>query len=52
MLAIKLKKIGKKHQPSFRLVVDEKRSKLLGGNFEDLGWYDPKSKKVWSILFY
>lgn len=45
MLAIKLKKIGKKHQPSFRLVVDEKRSKLLGSNLEDLGWYNPDSKK-------
>lgn len=45
MLAIKLKKIGKKHQPSFRLVVTEKRSKLVGRYVEDLGWLDPKSKE-------
>jgi len=45
MLAIKLKKIGKKHQPSFRLVVTEKRSKLVGRYIEDLGWLDPKSKE-------
>ena len=45
MLAIKLKKIGKKHQPSFRLVIMEKRSKLVGRYVEDLGWLDPKSKE-------
>ncbi|TRZ64895.1 MAG: 30S ribosomal protein S16, partial [Spirochaetia bacterium] len=45
MLAIKLKKIGKKHQPSFRLVVTEKRSKLVGRYVEDIGWLDPKSKE-------
>lgn len=45
MLALKLKRIGKKHQPSFRVVVDEKRSKLLGENIEELGWYNPHTKK-------
>ena len=39
MLAIKLQKIGKKHQPSFRLVIAEKRSKLGGPPVEDLGFY-------------
>jgi len=45
MLTLKLKRIGKKHQASFRLVVDEKRHKLFGRNVEDLGWYDPRAKK-------
>lgn len=45
MLMFKLKRIGKKHQASFRLVVDEKRHKLYGENTEDLGWYDPQTKK-------
>lgn len=45
MLAIKLKKIGKKHQPSFRLVVSEKRSKVTGCYVEDIGWLNPKSKE-------
>ncbi len=45
MLAIKLKRIGKKHQPSFRVVVAEKRSKLQGRFIEDLGWYNPRSKE-------
>lgn len=41
MLAIKLKRIGKKHQPSFRLIVAEKRSKVNGRFVEDLGWFNP-----------
>jgi small subunit ribosomal protein S16 len=38
MLTIKLKRIGKKNQASFRIVVMEKRSKLNGRYLEDLGW--------------
>ncbi|PIR89541.1 MAG: 30S ribosomal protein S16 [Candidatus Harrisonbacteria bacterium CG10_big_fil_rev_8_21_14_0_10_40_38] len=45
MLAIKLKRIGKKHQPSYRVVVTEKRSKLKGRYVEDLGWYNPMQEK-------
>ncbi len=45
MLAIKLRRQGKKHQASFRVVVAEKRSKLDGKFVDDLGWLDPKSKK-------
>ena len=45
MLAIKFKRIGKKHQPSYRIIVAEKRSKMGGDCVEDLGWYDPISKK-------
>lgn len=45
MLAIKFKKIGKKHQPSFRIVVAEKKSKLTGRYIEDVGWLNPKSKE-------
>ncbi|MBI5733078.1 30S ribosomal protein S16 [Candidatus Jorgensenbacteria bacterium] len=45
MLAIKLKRVGKKHQASFRVVVMEKRSKLQGRFIEDLGWWDPRADK-------
>ncbi len=45
MLAIKFKRIGKKHQPSFRIIIAEKRSKMVGTNVEDIGWYSPLSKK-------
>lgn len=41
MLAIKLKRIGKKGQASFRIIVTEKRSKVHGRFVEDLGWYNP-----------
>ena len=42
---LKLKRIGKKHQAAFRLVVDEKRHKMVGTNVEDLGWYNPRADK-------
>src|SRR3989344_8052269 len=45
MLAIKLQRIGKKKQPSYRIVVQPKRSKLNGRFIEDLGWYHPVTKK-------
>ena len=45
MLAIKLKRIGKKKQPSYRIVVAEKRSKANGGFVEDLGYFNPHSKE-------
>ncbi len=41
MLAIKLRRVGKKHQASFRIIVAEKRSKLQGKYVEDLGWFNP-----------
>jgi len=44
MLAIKLQRIGKKHQPSYRLVVAERRSKMAAPPVEDLGAYNPRNK--------
>ena len=46
MLAIKLQRIGKKHQPSYRVVVAEKRSKLAGPPVEDLGSFNTFTKAV------
>jgi len=43
MLAIKLKRIGKKHQAAYRIVIAEKRSKLGGRDVEDIGWFNPHS---------
>ena len=45
MLAIKLKRTGKKHQASYRVVVAERRSKLGGRSTEDVGWLNPHNKK-------
>ncbi len=44
MLAIKLQRIGKKHQPSYRVVVAERRSKMAAPPVEDLGSYNPSTK--------
>lgn len=46
MLKIKLQRVGKKHQPSFRLVVAERRSKLDGPPVEYLGSYSVSAKKA------
>ena len=45
MLRIRLRPIGKKHQRTFRLSVDERRHKLQGREIEDLGWYNPRTDK-------
>lgn len=45
MLSLRFQRVGKKHQPSFRLVVAEKRSKLNGPSIERLGFYNPLFKK-------
>ena len=46
MLTLKLQRVGKKHQASFRLIVGEKRHKLVGKQKEYLGWYSPISNKM------
>ena len=38
---IRLQRKGKKHQPFYRLVVGERRSKLKGEQLEQLGWFNP-----------
>ena len=44
MLAIKFQRIGKKHQPSYRVVVAERRSKLIAPPVDDVGSYNPTTK--------
>lgn len=41
MLSIRLQPRGRKKQRTYRIVVDEKRSKLTGKVVEDLGWLNP-----------
>ncbi len=45
MLSIRLKRIGKKHQAAYRVVVSERRHKMVGVHTEDLGWYNPGLNK-------
>ncbi|MBM3281459.1 MAG: 30S ribosomal protein S16 [Candidatus Harrisonbacteria bacterium] len=46
MLVLKLKRIGKKHQAAYRLIVNERRDKNDGKVLEDLGYYNPHSKET------
>lgn len=45
MLAIKLKRTGKKNQAHFRLIVIEKRSKIQGICADDLGSVNSRAKE-------
>jgi small subunit ribosomal protein S16 len=38
---IRLKRMGNRHRPFYRLVVADSRTRRDGGTLEDLGWYDP-----------
>jgi small subunit ribosomal protein S16 len=44
MLVIRFQPVGKKHQKIFRIVLQEKRSKLQGKYIAKLGWWDPRRK--------
>jgi len=46
MLVIRLKRKGKKNQPFFRIVVTDKRTSAKGGkSIDDLGYFDPLTKR-------
>ena len=44
MLKLRLKRIGRKRSPSYRLVIIEKNSRRDGRSIEEVGYYDPISK--------
>jgi len=44
MIKIRLKRIGKKHQPHFRVVVANARGKRDGKVIETIGSYEPRVK--------
>lgn len=46
MLSIRLSRVGKKHQPAYRLLVLDARKDPWGDYLENLGTYDPFSKKA------
>jgi len=45
MLKLRLKRIGRKRAPSYRLVIMENTSRRDGRPIEEVGFYDPISKK-------
>jgi small subunit ribosomal protein S16 len=46
MLKIKLSPRGKKHQRTFRIVIQEVKTKLNGTFIDDLGFYTPQTKTI------
>jgi small subunit ribosomal protein S16 len=46
LLAIKLMRTGAKKQPSYRIIVKEKKSKRDGAYLENLGTYNPTREPV------
>lgn len=44
MLSIRLSRVGKKHQPSYRLIVVDRRKDPWGSYLENLGTYNPIAK--------
>lgn len=46
MLVIRFLRIGKKNQPSFKIVVTNKKRSSVGGRFiEEVGFYNPLTKE-------
>ena len=45
MLKLRLKRIGRKRSPSYRLVIMENTTRRDGRPVEEVGYYDPISKK-------
>lgn len=46
MLVIRLKRIGKKNKPTYRVVVAEHSNAVNGPFVEDLGFYNPHTKVI------
>ena len=46
MVKIRLKRLGYKKNPSYRIVVIDSRSKREGAPIEELGHYNPKTKEM------
>lgn len=46
MVKIRLKRLGYKKNPSYRIVVIDSRSKREGAPIEELGYYNPKTKEM------
>lgn len=46
MLMIRFQRVGRRNDPSFRVVVVEKKSRPQSGGIEILGSYHPKTKET------
>ena len=46
MVKLRLKRMGRKHEPHYRIVATDSRSPRDGRFIEELGWFNPKAKDV------
>jgi len=46
MLKIRLKRVGRKKKPTYRIALMKNLSKRDGKSIKDLGFYDPLKKKI------
>lgn len=46
MVKLRLKRFGKKKQPSYRLIAIDSRSRRDGRPLEELGFYNPRTKET------
>ena len=46
MLKLRLKKIGRKRQPSYRLVIMDNKARRYGRAIEEVGYYNPITKQI------
>jgi len=44
MVRIRMKRMGRRHRPFYRINVVDQRIKRNGRHVENLGWYDPLAK--------
>ena len=52
MVVIRLKRMGRKHRPFYRLSAMDKRVPRGGRVIEELGWYDPVAPEESQIKFH
>ncbi|MBE0477843.1 30S ribosomal protein S16 [Candidatus Aerophobetes bacterium] len=45
-VSIRLRRVGAKKVPFYRIVVADSRFPVKGKFIESVGWYDPRAKKV------
>jgi len=43
MLSIKLRRVGKKKEPSFRLIIVDRKKDPWGESIENVGFYNPRT---------
>jgi small subunit ribosomal protein S16 len=50
MVRIRLTRIGSKKQPSYRIVVTDKRNSRDSNYLENIGWYNPRTQPATEVV--